>query len=121
MTEVTRLPVPTKLEPKSAKRTLMMSVRSYFYTLYNADSDKFRELLGSVGNKDAVTGNRYFDRHEAVKMIKEAAIKAQDDSTVEALDGDVYRCLVNVMRGHAELSLKWRRQQYLQFTQQAAE
>jgi len=119
--EVARLPVPTRLEPKNISRSLATSVRIYFYTLYNATNAKFRDLLASVGNKDAVTGNRLFDRHEAVGMIKAAATKAEDTLTTSAKDGDVYRCIVNLMRQN-DMGLKLRRREYQRLThQQAAE
>jgi hypothetical protein len=54
-----------------------MSVRNYFYALYNATNATFREMLVSVGNKDSKTGNRLFDRHVAVGMVKEAAKRAR--------------------------------------------
>src|SRR5688572_22502733 len=120
--EVTRLPVPERLEPKNAKRSLLQNVRGHFYTLYNSDNVQFREYLGTVGNEDAITGRRDFDRHEAVRLIKEQAKHAKDTVTLEALDGEVYRCLVNVMRKHDELRPKLRRAQYRRLGhQQAAE
>ena len=119
--EVARLPMPERLEPKKTSRSLATSVRVYFYTLYNATNAKFRELLASVGNKDAITGNRLFDRHEAVGMIKAAATKAEDSLTTTAKDGDIYRCLVNLMRQN-DMGLKLRRREYNRLThQQAAE
>ena len=120
--EVTRLPVPERLEPKNANRSLLQNVRGYFYTLYNSTDSTFREFLVSVGNKDAVTGNRYFDRHQAVGMIKKLAAIAKDTITLEAKDGEIYRCLLSVMKNHDELKLKLRRNQYRQLEhQQAAE
>ena len=118
MTDTARLPVPARLEPKQSKRTLMYSVRAYFYSLYNTTSAKFRDLLASVGNKDAVTGNRLFDRHEAVGMIKQAAKQAQDQFTAESKDGDIYRCIVNLMRKH-DMGLKLRRREYALLTHSA--
>jgi hypothetical protein len=106
---ITRLPLPERLEPKNAKRSLLQNARGYFYALYNSDDDTFRDLLASVGNKDAVTGNRLFDRHQAVGMMKEQAKRANDTITLEAKDGDIYRCLVKLMNGHDDLSLKQRR------------
>jgi len=116
--EVARLPMPERLEPKNTKRSLATSVRIYFYTLYNASNSKFRELLASVGNKDAVTGNRLFDRYQAVEMIKSAAKDAKDTITQTAKEGDVYRCMVNVMRGE-KLGLSLRRKEYERLTHQA--
>ena len=116
--EVTRLPVPERLEPKNAQRSLMQSVRGYFYSLYNSTDPTFREFLVSVGNEDAITGRRDFDRHEAVRMIKEQAKHAKDTITLQAKDGEIYRCLVNIMKNHDELRLKLRR---IQYRQQAAE
>jgi hypothetical protein len=121
-TEIVRLPIPERLVPRNAARSLQTNVRSYFYSLYNSNAATFRNLLVSVGNKDAVTGNRLFDRHVAVGLIKTAAKEAQDTITLNAKDGDVYKCLVVCMRSHDELKLKLRRQQYDQLThQQAAE
>jgi len=119
--EVTRLPIPERLEPKNAKRSLQMNVKSYFYPLYNSTDKTFQEYLVSVGNKDAVTGRRDFDRHQ-VGMIKQQAKLAKDALTSEASDGDVYDAMVKVMRDHPELSLKLRRSQYARLGhQQAAE
>jgi hypothetical protein len=124
--EVTRLPVPEHLEPKSANRSLLHRVRGYFYALYNSTDNTgadFREYLSSVGNKDAVTANYHFDRWHAVNMIKIAAKRANDTATTEAKDGIIYKHLVNVMRPHVELRLKQRRIQYKrqEHQQQAAE
>ena len=117
MAEVPRLPIPDRLEPKKTQRTLGTSVKIYFYALYNATSAAFRDLLVSVGNKDAKTGNRLFDRHNAVGMIKKMALDAKDTLTAEAKDGDVYHHLVNIMRDN-DLGLRLRRQQYKQITKQ---
>lgn len=120
-TEVVRLPIPDRLEPKRTQRTLMVNVRMYFYQLYNTPDGKFRALLVSISNVDAVTGNRMFDRAEAVGMIKDAAKTAKDITTSGAKAGHIYRCLVNLMREHG-LGLKLRRTEYLRLThQQAAE
>jgi hypothetical protein len=116
-TEVTRLPIPDRLEPKKTSRSLATSVRIYFYTLYNA-AKAFRDLLASVGNEDAIHGNRLFDRHVAVGLIKKAAIDAKDMLTAEANDGEIYRHIVNLMRNE-KMGLKLRRQQYQQMTHQA--
>jgi len=115
--EITRLPMPDKLEPKVSSRSLAMSVRNYFYSLYN-NAKAFRDLLASVGNKDAMTGNRLFDRHEAVGLIKQAAKKADDPIVLGAKDGDVYRCIVNLMRQN-DMGLKLRRREYTRLTHQA--
>jgi len=118
---VARLPMPERLEPKITKRSLATSVRIYFYTLYNDASGKFKGLLASVGNKDSKTGNRLFDRHEAVGLIKLAAREAKDTATTGALDGDVYKCIVNLMREN-KIGLRLRRQGYQNLTHtQAAE
>jgi hypothetical protein len=118
--EVARLPVPDHLEPKSTARNLATLVRGYFYPLYNS-SVAFRDLLASVGNKDAITGNRLFDRLRAVDMIKEAATEAKDSLTTRAKEGEIYKHLVHVM-GAEGMSLKQRRQAYQSLThQQAAE
>jgi hypothetical protein len=96
----------------------MASVRIYFFGLYNASKGDFREWLVSVGNNDALTGNRLFDRHNAVGMIKQAARDAKDSLTADARDGDIYRCLVNLLR-YSGLGLKLRRAEYLRITTQA--
>jgi hypothetical protein len=115
------IPMPDRLEPKSRKRMLLTSVRGYFYPLYNASGPKFRNMLASVNNKTALTGNRNFDRKEAVDMIVSAAKEAKDTATAETKAGEIYRCLVHVMSEHEELKLKLRRQAYERLTQQAAE
>jgi hypothetical protein len=115
--EVTRLPVPEKLEPKNAERSLLQSVRGYFYSLYNSN-ERFRSLLASVGNKDAITGNHYFDRRDAVTMIKEAADEAKDMATMKAIDGMIYKHLVTIMKAHPELRTKLRRLEYARMEQQ---
>jgi hypothetical protein len=114
---VIRLPLPDHLEPKKTSRSLATSVRIYFYTLYNNANAAFRELLASVGNKDAIHGNRLFDRHVAVGLIKKAALEAKDTLTANANDGDIYRHIVNLMRGE-KLGLRLRRNQYRQITHQ---
>jgi hypothetical protein len=93
----------------------MVNVRIYFYQLYNATNGKFRTWLESVGNEDAVTGNRMFDRHEAVTMIKEAAASNKDAATSTAKAGDVYHCVVILLRENG-LSLKLRRADYKRLT-----
>jgi len=118
-TEVTRLPIPETLEPKNIKRSLLQNVRGYFYPLYNSTDNSFRELLVSVGNEDAITGNRMFDRYQAVERIKQAATKANDTITSQASYGDVYKCLVKVMNGHPELKPKLRRIEHRRFEQAA--
>ena len=119
--EVVRLPLPDRLVPRNTQRSLMTSVRGYFYSLYNSNTT-FKNMLVSVGNKDAVTGKREFDRHVAVGLIKTAAKQANDSLVVDARDGDVYKCMNAAMRNHPELRLKLRRAQYRQLThQQAAE
>ncbi|HEY1859600.1 MAG TPA: hypothetical protein VGG61_04560 [Gemmataceae bacterium] len=114
---MTRLPIPERLEPKVTTRALRESVRVYFYSLYNAASSSFRDLLVSVGNEDAITGNRTFDRHNATIMIKEAAKKADDHMVKNALDGAVYKCIVDFMREN-NLGLKLRRREYERLTHQ---
>lgn len=109
------LPVPVKLEPKVTKRSLMVSVRIYFYQLWNKAEDAFRTRLGSVGNADSVTGIRMFDRAEAVGMIREAGKDAKDPVIMGALPGDIYRCVTRLLRAH-DMGLKLRRQQYQQLT-----
>jgi hypothetical protein len=49
-------------------------------------------------------------------MIKKAAESAKDTGTVNAQDGDIYRCIVSLMRPH-DLGLKLRRQDYKRLTQ----
>jgi hypothetical protein len=100
----------------------MFKVRGHFYKLYNNNDDKrFQELLASVGNVDAITGNRLFDRHEAVRMIKISAEAAKDNDVLEALDGHVYRCIVHIMNEN-DVGLRSRRKAYEQLThRQAAE
>ena len=122
--EVVRLPVPDHLAPAASSRALITAVRGYFYNLYNnraAQGASFREYLKSIGNKDAVTKNRIFDRHEAVRMIKKSATDANDASTADAADGQVYQCMVSVMRVHPELRLRLRRADYQRLTRSAAE
>lgn len=116
--EVARLPMPEHLEPKLSSRSLLLSVRNYFYPLYNTDAN-FKDLLAAVGNKDAITGNRLFDRHNAVGMIKSMAKEVKDSVVVNAKDGEVYRCIVGVMREN-ELGLKLRRREYQRVTHQMA-
>lgn len=115
--EVSRLPLPERLEPRSTSRSLATSVRVYFYSLYNATNGTFKDLLASVGNKDAITGNRLFDRHNAVSMVKAEAKVAKDTATVNAKDGDVYKVLVGIMRQNG-MGLRLRRQEYLRLTHQ---
>jgi hypothetical protein len=117
MQEVARLPVPERLEPKKTARSLMQSVRIYFYSLYNSTNAAFRDLLASVGNTDSKTGNRLFDRHNATLMIKEAAKKAEDVTVLGAKDGEIYQCIVRVMRQN-NLGLKLRRAEYKRLTHQ---
>lgn len=118
--EIARLPMPERLEPKNTARSLPASVRIYFYSLYNDASGKFKELLASVGNKDAIHGNRLFDRHHAVTMIKAAASKSSDTTVTSAVDGDIYKCIAVLMRGEG-IGLKLRRRDYTRLTHQAAE
>jgi hypothetical protein len=115
---IVRLPMPDHLEPDTTARSLMTSVRMYFFALYNAADKTFAKYLGSVGNRDAETGNRLFDRHEAVRMIKNAAKKSEDTQTETAKDGDIYKCIVNLMR-KKELGLKLRRRQFRELTHRA--
>ena len=110
--------MPVRLEPKVTKRSLTASVKIYFYTLYNAADGKFKEFLASVGNKDAITGNRMFDRGEAVAMILAAAKESKDTGTANAKKGDIYKCIVQFMRAEG-LGLKLRKQEYQRLTHQA--
>ena len=116
--EVTRLPLPDRLEPTVSSRTLMSSVKIHFYALYNATNSKFKEWLVAVGNKDAITGRRDFDRHEATIMIKSAAKTAADTVVMNAKDGDIYKCIVHLMRKN-NLGLRVRRQEYQRITHTA--
>lgn len=109
------LPVPPKLEPKVTKRSLMERVRGYFYQLWNEVEDSFRVRLGTVGNADSVTGIRMFDRYEATDMIKKAGKDAKDPVIISAMTGDIYRCVVRLLRAH-DMGLKLRREQYRQLT-----
>ena len=113
------VPIPERLEPKKTSHRLMTAVRGYFYSLYNDNSDSFRKFLASVDNKTAITGNRQFDRKEAVDMIVMAAKDAKDAMTAKAKAGDIYHCLVNAMREHPELKLRLRRQEYQRLSQAA--
>lgn len=119
------VPLPAHLEPKHAKRSLLTSVRGHFYSLYNSPNDAFRKMLASVDNKTAITGNKNFDRKEAVDLIVKAAEKTGDTATAQAKAGSIYQCLNRVMGDHVELKLKLRRQEYLrlqaQDQQEAAE
>lgn len=116
--EIVRLPMPDHLEPDSTSRSLMVSVRMYFFALYNAADKTFQKYLGSVGNKDSVTGNRLFDRHEAVRMIKKTAKEAKDGVTENAYDGDIYKCIVSLMRKKG-MGQRLRSQQYRELTHRA--
>jgi hypothetical protein len=98
----------------------MMSVRTYFYALYNIVDDTFRSRLASVRNADAVTENRMFDRYEAVNLIRQAAKKADDAVVMAATAGKIYQCVTKIMRDNG-LGLKLRRAQYDRLTHQAAE
>lgn len=115
-----QLPMPERLEPKTSARSLAASVRRYFYAVYNSDP-KFKTYLASVGNKDAITGNRHFDRHVAVEFLKEAAKAASDDCFKNVTDGEVYKYLTHEIARWDDLKLKHRRLEYQRFTQQAAE
>ncbi len=95
----------------------MSSVRIYFYVLYNAKCSDFRDWLASVNNETAITKNRMFDRYEAVRMIQQAAREAKDTVTANEAGGDVYRCLVHLMRTNG-LGLRLRRADYLRITTQ---
>jgi hypothetical protein len=113
-----RLPMPAHLPPQADQaRSLAFNVRGYFRTLYESN-EAFRDHLASVGNKDAITGNRLFDRREAVDMIKEAATKAKDSLTVNAKAGEIYKYVTRIM-GKNGLGLKLRREAYKALTHQA--
>lgn len=109
------LPVPPKLEPKLTKRSLMERVRVYFYRLWNDVDDSFRTRLGSVSNADSVTGIRMFDRYEATDQIKKMGKDDKDPVIMSVLTGDIYRCVVRLLRIH-DMGLKVRREQYRQLT-----
>lgn len=91
--------------------SLLTKVREYFYPLWNAEDGVFRGYFVSVGNKDAITGNRLFDRHKAVDMVKAVAKEAKDHLTTNAKDGDVYKHLVG-LTSKAGMGLKARRLDY---------
>jgi hypothetical protein len=88
-TQVARLPLPERIEPKVTKHSLFARVRIYYYGLYNGASSKFRDYLASVGNKDSLTGNRMFDRAEAVKLVLKEAETAKDSITLASSQGDI--------------------------------
>jgi hypothetical protein len=117
MSTIARMPMPERLEPKPTKHRLATKVRDYCYELYNAANGRFKSFLASVNNKDAITGNRLFDRHEAVGMIKAAAKDAKDGTVTGASDGDIYRYIVAFMRTN-QIGLKIRRQGYKALTHQ---
>jgi hypothetical protein len=115
---VMRLPVPAHLDPPTTRGSLFTKVQDRFLSLYNdSKDDTFKEFLVAVGNKDAITKNLVFDRHNAVVMIREAAKKADDQILSMAADGDIYKCMVRVMRKN-NLGLKLRREQMKQLTHQ---
>jgi len=115
---MTRLPMPAHLPPQAnPARSLAIKVNGYFRALYESTA-RFRELLASVGNKDAILGNRLFDRHEAVALIKKAAAEAKDSLTADANDGEVYKYLSRAM-GKNGLGLRLRREAYKALTHQA--
>jgi hypothetical protein len=98
--EIVRLPLPARLEPQGSEQTLLPTVRRYFYRLYNVEEDGFRVLLESTGNKDAITGNRLFDRYEAVKQVIVLAASEANEIIANAKAGAIYQCIVTIMRGH---------------------
>jgi uncharacterized protein (DUF2267 family) len=111
---VNRVPMPTRLEPKQTSASLHMMVRGYFYSLFNSDNaegEKFRDHLASVGNADSITKNKWFDRHVAVGMVKKAAKEAKDVMTLEADDGDVYKWISRELKARG-LGPKERRLEY---------
>ena len=110
------LPVPGRLDPPQNTRTLMVSVAAAFYVLYNSNP-AFRRLLASVANLDSVTGNRMFDRHQAVLLIKDAANKSNDRVIITASDGAIYKCLVTLLKRNG-LGLRDRRIEYARLTHQ---
>jgi hypothetical protein len=113
---IVQVPLPEKLEPKMTTRSLMISVRLYFYALYNAADGVFKSFLGSVSNKDAVTKNRTADRVRAVDMIKASA---KDDQVIKtAYDGDIIKCMSKIMSDHGQ-GLKVRREKFHQLTKPA--
>ena len=116
----TQLPMPERLEPKATNKTLAASVRRYFYAVYNSDP-KFKTYLASVGNKDAITGNRGFDRHVAVEFLKDAARAASDDCFKDVIDVEIYKHLSHEISKWDDLKLRYRRLEFQRFTQQAAE
>lgn len=111
------LPMPDRLEPKSTARTLMHSVKHYFYVSFNSPSDEFRDYLASVSNKDALTGNRFFDRHVAVEMLVKAAKAAGDPCFENVTHGKIFQMISRIMADHPEIALKHRREEYRRLTQ----
>ena len=102
----------------SSPRSLHASVRIYFEALY--PKPEFQNLLASVNNRTSLTGNRLFDRYDAVRMIKELAAERKDTAVVGTKAGYIYKIVVGVMRQN-NMGLKLRRKEYLLLTQQAAE
>lgn len=108
------VPLPERLDPPVMRNTLMSSVRPYFYKLYN-DEEGFRGYLAAVNNATAITGNRFFDRYEAVRMIQDLAVQDRNQVVLNAKAGDLYRCICYLMRQH-ELGLRARLQAWRRLT-----
>lgn len=117
---VARLPIAEKLSPKLTARTLTASVRQHFYPQYNAPSSRLRELLTSTGNDDSLTGNKMFDRYDAVKLLQKAGKDASDMVIADAMPGDIYKKIVHLMKHDHGISQRVRRQEYRRL-QRAAE
>lgn len=113
------LPMPVRLEPKQTARSLAMQVRYYFYSLYNG-TKAFRDHLASVGNADAITGKREFDRFVAVEMVRKAADAAHDTVVTDAKAGHIYKYVSRELRKQGQ-GLRIRRAQYKRLTTQPAE
>ncbi len=76
---------------------LTQHVRVHFEKLVNS-SDDFNAYMATPNNQYAITGNVMFDRLHAVRMVLEEARKAGDPVTTGAAEGDIYQCMVRLMR-----------------------
>ena len=117
MDNQTPLPMPKTLEPKRTAQSLTRSVKHYFYELYNAPDGEFQSYLASIGNKDARTGKREFDRLRAVDMLRTAATRGGDKCFAGVKEGEIYRCFVSIGKAHPEIRLQHRREKYRELMQ----
>jgi hypothetical protein len=102
----------------------MFFVSNYFYKLYNVTTDnKFRPYLASTGNKDSLTLNLGFDRHNAVLQIYKLADEDGCTEITGAPEGKVYDCVVKLLRRHNLGRRARRREQLIRYSrsQEAAE